>query len=82
MLSQVLFTTSTRDDRVHPGHARKMVRALEAEASKDQACEGRGDVQGCGGGVVVAVYVRAGVTWRGSVLFVVRNGLIAGCTVD
>jgi len=24
----VLFTTSTRDDRVHPGHARKMVRAL------------------------------------------------------
>jgi prolyl oligopeptidase len=27
---QVLFTTSTRDDRVHPGHARKMVAALEA----------------------------------------------------
>jgi prolyl oligopeptidase len=26
----VLFTTSTRDDRVHPGHARKMVAALEA----------------------------------------------------
>ena len=25
----VLFTTSTRDDRVHPGHARKMVAALE-----------------------------------------------------
>jgi len=24
----VLFTTSTRDDRVHPGHARKMVKAL------------------------------------------------------
>ena len=24
----VLFTTSTRDDRVHPGHARKMVRKL------------------------------------------------------
>ena len=23
----VLFTTSTRDDRVHPGHARKMVAA-------------------------------------------------------
>ena len=22
---RVLFTTSTRDDRVHPGHARKMV---------------------------------------------------------
>jgi prolyl oligopeptidase len=27
---QVLFTTSTRDDRVHPGHARKMVAALQA----------------------------------------------------
>ncbi len=26
----VLFTTSTRDDRVHPGHARKMVAALGA----------------------------------------------------
>ncbi|HYB34487.1 MAG TPA: prolyl oligopeptidase family serine peptidase [Mycobacterium sp.] len=26
----VLITTSTRDDRVHPGHARKMVAALEA----------------------------------------------------
>jgi prolyl oligopeptidase len=26
----VLFTTSTRDDRVHPGHARKMVAATEA----------------------------------------------------
>jgi prolyl oligopeptidase len=25
----VLFTTSTRDDRVHPGHARKMVAALQ-----------------------------------------------------
>jgi len=25
---RVLFTTSTKDDRVHPGHARKMVRAL------------------------------------------------------
>ena len=27
---RILFTTSTRDDRVHPGHARKMVaRMLE-----------------------------------------------------
>jgi prolyl oligopeptidase len=26
----VLLTTSTRDDRVHPGHARKMTAALEA----------------------------------------------------
>jgi prolyl oligopeptidase len=33
----VLFTTSTRDDRVHPAHARKMVRALETEATKEQA---------------------------------------------
>ena len=27
---RALFTTSTRDDRVHPGHARKMVAKLEA----------------------------------------------------
>lgn len=27
---RVLFTTSTRDDRVHPGHARKMVARMEA----------------------------------------------------
>ena len=27
----MLITTSTRDDRVHPGHARKMTAALEAE---------------------------------------------------
>jgi prolyl oligopeptidase len=26
----VLITTSTRDDRVHPGHARKMTAALQA----------------------------------------------------
>jgi prolyl oligopeptidase len=26
----MLFTTSTKDDRVHPGHARKMVAKLEA----------------------------------------------------
>jgi prolyl oligopeptidase len=30
----VLFTTSTRDDRVHPGHARKMA-ALMLAAGKD-----------------------------------------------
>jgi prolyl oligopeptidase len=30
----VLFTTSTRDDRVHPGHARKMAAAM-IEAGKD-----------------------------------------------
>ena len=28
---RVLFTTSTRDDRVHPGHARKMAARLEEE---------------------------------------------------
>lgn len=27
----VLFTTSTRDDRVHPGHARKMMANMEAQ---------------------------------------------------
>jgi len=34
---KVLFTTSTRDDRVHPGHARKMVRALLEEAGAEKA---------------------------------------------
>lgn len=28
---KVLFTTSTRDDRVHPGHARKMMAKMEAQ---------------------------------------------------
>jgi prolyl oligopeptidase len=28
---RVLFTTSTRDDRVHPGHARKMAAEMEAQ---------------------------------------------------
>ncbi|MDY0746644.1 prolyl oligopeptidase family serine peptidase [Paucibacter sp. R3-3] len=28
---KVLFTTSTRDDRVHPGHARKMAALLESQ---------------------------------------------------
>ena len=35
----MLFTTSTRDDRVHPGHARKMVAALQNEASNESAPE-------------------------------------------
>ena len=30
----VFFTTSTKDDRVHPGHARKMVAKLEAMGHK------------------------------------------------
>jgi prolyl oligopeptidase len=29
--SRVLFTTSTRDDRVHPGHARKMVARMKGQ---------------------------------------------------
>jgi prolyl oligopeptidase len=28
---KVLFTTSTRDDRVHPGHARKMMARMQAQ---------------------------------------------------
>ena len=36
---KLLMMTSTRDDRVHPGHARKMVRSLEVEASAEQAPE-------------------------------------------
>ena len=35
----MLFTTSTRDDRVHPAHARKMVRALQVEAGEALAPE-------------------------------------------
>ncbi len=31
----ILFTTSTRDDRVHPGHARKMAAKMISEYSKD-----------------------------------------------
>ena len=30
----VLFTTSTRDDRVHPGHARKMMALMESQGHK------------------------------------------------
>ncbi len=30
-LPRVLFTTSTRDDRVHPGHARKMAALMESK---------------------------------------------------
>ena len=34
---KTLFTTSTRDDRVHPGHARKMVISLLEEAGPEKA---------------------------------------------
>ena len=33
---KVLFTTSTRDDRVHPGHARKMVKAMVDEVPPEK----------------------------------------------
>ncbi len=36
---RVLITTSTRDDRVHPGHARKMTAALEAAGHRVQYYE-------------------------------------------
>jgi prolyl oligopeptidase len=32
---KVLFTTSTRDDRVHPAHARKMVARMLEQGHKD-----------------------------------------------
>jgi len=32
----ILFTTSTRDDRVHPGHARKMVQKLWDMLGQDE----------------------------------------------
>ena len=35
----LLMTTSTRDDRVHPGHARKMTAALEAAGQPVQYYE-------------------------------------------
>jgi prolyl oligopeptidase len=36
---ELLMTTSTRDDRVHPGHARKMTAALEAAGHRVQYYE-------------------------------------------
>ena len=30
---RTLFTSSTRDDRVHPGHARKMVARMQAQGA-------------------------------------------------
>jgi prolyl oligopeptidase len=43
----VLITTSTRDDRVHPGHARKMTAALEAVGQPVQYYE---NIEGGHGG--------------------------------
>jgi prolyl oligopeptidase len=36
----VLFVTSTADDRVHPGHARKMAARLRELAQADRAAHG------------------------------------------
>ena len=33
---RTLFTTSTKDDRVHPGHARKMVKAMVDEVPPEK----------------------------------------------
>jgi prolyl oligopeptidase PreP (S9A serine peptidase family) len=38
----VLFMTSTRDDRVHPGHARKMMAMMEAGPRRALLREHRG----------------------------------------
>jgi prolyl oligopeptidase len=43
----VLITTSTRDDRVHPGHARKMTAALEEAGQPVQYYE---NIEGGHGG--------------------------------
>ena len=43
----VLFTTSTRDDRVHPGHARKMMAMMEAAGKDVRAYE---NIEGGHGG--------------------------------
>jgi prolyl oligopeptidase len=43
----VLFTTSTRDDRVHPGHARKMVARMLAQGHEVQYYE---NIEGGHGG--------------------------------
>jgi prolyl oligopeptidase len=41
-LPRVLFTTSTRDDRVHPGHARKMAARMLAQGHAAVLGEHRG----------------------------------------
>lgn len=46
----VLFTTSTRDDRVHPGHARKMVRRLLEEIDVDKEVYYYENIEGGHGG--------------------------------
>jgi prolyl oligopeptidase len=43
----VLFTTSTGDDRVHPGHARKMMAKMEAMGADVRCCE---NIEGGHGG--------------------------------
>jgi len=47
---KVLFTTSTRDDRVHPGHARKMVKVLEEAKAQAPVVEYYENIEGGHGG--------------------------------
>ena len=57
-----LFTTSTRDDRVHPGHARKMVaRMLDDEARRPLLREHRGRPRRRGRQQAVGLHERAGL---------------------
>ncbi|WP_144112682.1 prolyl oligopeptidase family serine peptidase [Paraburkholderia sp. BCC1886] len=46
----VLFTTSTADDRVHPGHARKMVARMQASTAQPERVWYREDTEGGHGG--------------------------------
>lgn len=59
----ILFTTSTRDDRVHPGHARKMAHALLEAGKSVQYYE---NIEGGHGGAAnneQAAYMRA-IGWQ------------------
>ncbi|CAE7879548.1 unnamed protein product [Symbiodinium microadriaticum] len=55
-MPEVLFTTSTRDDRVHPCHARKMVELLQSAPAGQNVFLFEGDEGGHGG---AAIFERA-----------------------
>ncbi|CAE7509924.1 unnamed protein product [Symbiodinium sp. CCMP2456] len=55
-MPEVLFTTSTRDDRVHPCHARKMVELLQGAPAGQNVFLFEGDEGGHGG---AAIFERA-----------------------
>eukprot|EP00439_Symbiodinium_sp_Y106_P072417 s407_g13.t1 len=55
-MPEVLFTTSTRDDRVHPCHARKMVELLQNAPAGQNVFLFEGDEGGHGG---AAIFERA-----------------------